>query len=311
LNAWSSNPATGWAFGSANGYTRSANKNSGYYRVLVTGGGVNENAAEPPDEGDPPGWDVTNSWKKIVTLRWIIAQATSVNILISDDTDDAAYFNNYQNVPQENTTDWTASNQDPGDVSLPVSLVAFTATNTANGVTIKWQTATEVGNVGFSIYRSEKRDGAYKKIAFIHGAGNSAMPIDYQFTDKKAEAGKNYFYYLEDIDLKGEKGKSDIIEVVVPPARPVPKEFRLLQNYPNPFNPDTWIPFDLAADANVTIRIYNVKGQLVRQLDLGKQEAGRYSDKKNAAYWNGKDQLGQSVSSGLYFYTLKACPRAK
>ena len=82
--------------------------------------------------------------------------------------------------------------------------------------------------------------------------------------------------------------------------------FALLQNFPNPFNPETWIPFDLAADASVTIRIYDVKGQLVRQLDIGKQKAGRYLDKNKAAYWNGKDQFGQSVSSGIYFYTLKA-----
>jgi len=80
----------------------------------------------------------------------------------------------------------------------------------------------------------------------------------------------------------------------------------LLQNYPNPFNPETWIPFDLAADASVSIRIYDVKGQLVRRLDIGKQKAGSYLSKENAAYWNGKDQLGQSVSSGIYFYTLKA-----
>jgi len=84
------------------------------------------------------------------------------------------------------------------------------------------------------------------------------------------------------------------------------KHATLLQNYPNPFNPETWIPFDLAADATVSIRIYDVKGELVRQLDIGRQESGRYFDKGNAAYWNGKDQLGQSVSSGLYFYMLKA-----
>ena len=62
----------------------------------------------------------------------------------------------------------------------------------------------------------------------------------------------------------------------------------------------------LAADANVTICIYDVKGQFVRQLHLSNQKAGRYLDKKTAAYWDGKDQIGQSVSSGIYFYTLKA-----
>jgi hypothetical protein len=86
----------------------------------------------------------------------------------------------------------------------------------------------------------------------------------------------------------------------------VPATTRLLQNFPNPFNPETWIPFDLAADAIVTIRIYDVKGQLVRQLDIGKQKAGSYLDKGKATYWDGKNQSGESVSSGIYFYSLKA-----
>lgn len=79
-----------------------------------------------------------------------------------------------------------------------------------------------------------------------------------------------------------------------------------MQNFPNPFNPETWIPYDLAKDVKVLIRIYNIEGHLVRQLDLGVQKAGSYVDKQNAAYWDGKNQFGQLVSSGLYFYTLKA-----
>jgi len=86
----------------------------------------------------------------------------------------------------------------------------------------------------------------------------------------------------------------------------LPGHTALLQNYPNPFNPETWLPYELAQDASVTIRIYDVKGQIVRQLDLGKQKAGRYVDKEKAAHWDGKDQTGKAVSSGLYFYTLRA-----
>jgi len=195
------------------------------------------------------------------------------------------------------------------DGSLPVELSLLTATASADGVIIRWRTETEVNNIGFRVYRSEEKDGNYTRIAFVSGAGNSAMPIDYQFTDKGVEAGKTYFYYLEDIDIAGEKSRFEIIKVVVPSAKPVetiPKEFRLLQNYPNPFNPETWLPYELAADATITIRIYNVNGQLVRQFSLGKQKAGRYVDKRKAAYWDGKDQTGKAVTSGLYFYTLKA-----
>ena len=84
------------------------------------------------------------------------------------------------------------------------------------------------------------------------------------------------------------------------------KRTALLQNFPNPFNPETWLPYKLAADAPVTIRIYDVQGQLVRQLDLGMQGVGSYISRENAAYWDGKNQPGHAVSSGLYFYTLTA-----
>ena len=84
------------------------------------------------------------------------------------------------------------------------------------------------------------------------------------------------------------------------------KQTALFQNYPNPFNPETWIPYTLAKEGQVTICIYNVRGRLVRELDLGIQENGIYFSKENAAYWNGKDQLGHTVASGIYFYTLTA-----
>ena len=80
----------------------------------------------------------------------------------------------------------------------------------------------------------------------------------------------------------------------------------LFQNFPNPFNPETWIPYTLAHDASVNIRIYDIQGQLVRQMGLGQQPAGSYLTREAAAYWDGKDQLGEAVSSGVYFYTLKA-----
>ena len=85
-----------------------------------------------------------------------------------------------------------------------------------------------------------------------------------------------------------------------------PRHSLLLQNYPNPFNPETWLPYHLAQDANVTISIYNLKGQLVRTLFLGNQSAGVYVMKHQAAYWDGRDIFGQQVASGVYFYTLRA-----
>jgi len=86
----------------------------------------------------------------------------------------------------------------------------------------------------------------------------------------------------------------------------VPKQTVVLQNYPNPFNPETWIPYNLANDAEVVIKIYNVSGKMVRSLDLGQKSAGYHVTRHQAAYWNGINELGESVSSGVYFYTIQA-----
>ena len=85
-----------------------------------------------------------------------------------------------------------------------------------------------------------------------------------------------------------------------------PKETALLANYPNPFNPETWVPYHLSKDAEVTITIYGVAGQVVRMLALGHQPAGMYQNRCRAAYWDGKNEFGETVASGLYFYTLTA-----
>ena len=85
-----------------------------------------------------------------------------------------------------------------------------------------------------------------------------------------------------------------------------PKETALLPNYPNPFNPETWIPYQLANAADVTLTIYAVDGTAVRTLALGHQPIGIYQGKNRAAYWDGKNALGEPVASGVYFYTLTA-----
>ena len=82
------------------------------------------------------------------------------------------------------------------------------------------------------------------------------------------------------------------------------KRTALLQNFPNPFNPETWIPYRLGADSDVTLSIYNVQGQLMRQLNLGEQTAGEYSTRERAAYWDGRNSRGEHVSNGIYFYQL-------
>ncbi len=85
-----------------------------------------------------------------------------------------------------------------------------------------------------------------------------------------------------------------------------PKKTTLLPNYPNPFNPETWIPYHLSNNADVQVSIYDTKGVLVRRLDLGYQMAGYYTTRAKAAYWDGKNALGERVASGMYFYHLFA-----
>ncbi len=86
---------------------------------------------------------------------------------------------------------------------------------------------------------------------------------------------------------------------------PRPAQYALAQNYPNPFNPETWIPYQLARPSHVAIRIYRSTGEIVRTLDLGRKEAGFYTDRTKAAYWDGTDDTGQKLSSGIYFYTIQ------
>lgn len=85
-----------------------------------------------------------------------------------------------------------------------------------------------------------------------------------------------------------------------------PKETVLLLNYPNPFNPETWIPYQLSEPVAVDITIYSADGQLVRRLSFGYQTAGRYESRSRAAYWDGRNETGELVASGFYFYTLTA-----
>jgi len=103
------------------------------------------------------------------------------------------------------------------DSSLSVTLSSFTAVSNQTSVTLRWRTESEVGNLGFNIYRSEKEIGSFIKInqSLIPGAGNSAMPNEYQFIDQKVIKDKTYFYYIEDVDIDGRHDKTKILQATV------------------------------------------------------------------------------------------------
>ena len=113
---------------------------------------------------------------------------------------------------------------------------------------------------------------------------------------------------LNPTDVHFQKGIA-VLQSLLTPLREtetVPKATALLANYPNPFNPETWIPYQLATPADVTLTIYSVEGALVRTLALGHLSAGLYQSRSRAAYWDGRNMIGEPVASGLYFYTLTA-----
>ncbi len=103
-----------------------------------------------------------------------------------------------------------------------------------------------------------------------------------------------------DIDITADPSSAQ----AAPSSPMLPNETALFPNYPNPFNPETWIPYQLAQAADVTLTIYDVRGVMVRQLALGHRPAGFYQSRARAAYWDGRNALGEKVASGLYFYTF-------
>ena len=117
---------------------------------------------------------------------------------------------------------------------------------------------------------------------------------------------QNWITQARDLPLTDEISKRGILLLERLLAMAPPKQTMLMANYPNPFNPETWIPYQVAVPANVKISIYSIDGKLVRTLLLGHQPVGIYMSKSHAAYWDGKNAIGEHVASGVYFYTLTA-----
>ena len=133
----------------------------------------------------------------------------------------------------------------------------------------------------------------------------AAIGVPRDDVPKRLDRGSVYLFDTEDVHNLN-------IPVSVEPADELRlimlgevKRTALLQNFPNPFNPETWIPYQLAKSVDVSIGIYDVQGHRIRRIELGAQSAGSYLTEETAAYWDGKDQYGTSVSSGVYFYTLE------
>ena len=139
---------------------------------------------------------------------------------------------------------------------------------------------------------------------------SSHRPITYklaaevrEFIDYQVEEEATYRYQVGVRFKSGAMADSSLLETTVLPTI---QFTRLMANYPNPFNPETWFPYELENEANVSIGIHNSSGRLIRRLQLGIQGRGRYQSKNKAAYWNGRTEQGEMAASGVYFYTLIA-----
>ena len=146
-------------------------------------------------------------------------------------------------------------------------------------------------------------------LVLVAGAlGNAAAPSAHLQTLEMFTAAdvKLWLTQAQQLDLKGATAQRGILFLGQLLAAMIPKETALLPNYPNPFNPETWIPYQIAKAAAVTLTIYDASGQVVRQFALGHQPAGMYQNRSRAVYWDGKNGFGEPVASGAYFYTLTA-----
>ena len=145
------------------------------------------------------------------------------------------------------------------------------------------------------------------KVAGAIGGGAAAPSLHpHALTMFTAADVKQWLAQAQHVNLTDATSQRGILFLEHLLAALIPKETALLPNYPNPFNPETWIPYQLADPSELTLTIYAVDGTMVRTLGVGHRPVGVYQDKSRAAYWDGKNQVGEPVASGVYFYTLTA-----
>lgn len=186
------------------------------------------------------------------------------------------------------------------DNSLPVELTSFTAIADYGKVVLNWQTASEIENLGFNIFRKESSAENWQQIntQLINGQGNSSVAKDYSFEDEKVQAGNQYSYKLESVSYDGSITVEKTIDVLIP----VPEKITLFNNYPNPFNPSTNIKFQLPRYSTVNLSIYDMSGKLVKVLlKDAAYDAGQF-----VVNWDATDSNENRVSSGMYVYRFNA-----
>lgn len=184
--------------------------------------------------------------------------------------------------------DWSLS------IKTPVELANFSGhVVNRKGVELIWETTSEYNHAGFNIFRKSATSSGYEKVngLLIKPDGTK----QYKYIDKNVKVGSTYQYKLEDVSITGEKVLHDAITIFI--AKP--ETYKLSQNYPNPFNATTHIHYQLPEQSKVTIKIYNILGQVVKTLVDDVKEVGYHT-----AIWNGLDMYDNQISSGVYYYRI-------
>ncbi len=189
------------------------------------------------------------------------------------------------------------------DTPLPVELTSFTAIVCDVNITLYWTTESEIENLGFIIKRKnvkteeqESEIASYKTHSELQGQGSTTNRTEYQFTDTDVQPDLTYEYRLIDVDYSGDTKDHGTCSVTFK------SDDQLLKPaYPNPFNPVITIQFNLLKAQQVTVSIYDLQGREIRTLIDGWQEVDSYSLK-----WNGRNNNGIKLSSGIYFIVMRA-----
>jgi flagellar hook capping protein FlgD len=198
------------------------------------------------------------------------------------------------------------------DNTVPVFMSSFTASALGEAVLLNWSTSSEVKNLGWEIYRITVDDSIVarqansyglhdirldgNRLVWLEGKGSTQFSTDYRYVDADVIPGSRYAYWIVDVDFIGTRTLHGPITV----SGGVPHSLKLRGNHPNPFNPATTIRFDIPTTSAVQLSVHNILGQPVRTLVNRRMEAGFHS-----VAWNGTDNAGRTVSSGIYIYRLR------
>ena len=244
---------------------------------------------------DNQGTTVTSGGIAIFTVRWIIENAAGTSNIGFVDVNET--YEDDGSTPANDSFDNSG-----GDVALPVLMSSmYTEISADKGVTIYWNTESEVNTAGFHVWRKGPSETEYVLITtdLIPSFGTGSAGNTYFYSDVNVQEGILYSYLIQELSLSGE---SEFFgPVLATGVNVIPQAFNLESNYPNPFNPETTFWYDVPEESEVTIKVYSLLGREVKTLYDGYKQAGRYELK-----WDGQDELGERVSSGIYILRMQA-----